>query len=83
MIMTTGRVCTGTRREVSLHQRNVTEGENRMIKICATSSATEMHATGCKIDVRSTSILNRSSAEKGTMTTMIPIMTNLTEGGVM
>jgi hypothetical protein len=47
-----------------------------------------MHTTGSKISVRSVSALNRSSVKKGTTTTMVPIMTNLTDnvlskGGAM
>jgi hypothetical protein len=38
-----------------------------------------MHAARMKTGARSTSALNRSIVKKGTMTTMIPIMTNLTE----
>jgi hypothetical protein len=79
MIMTTSRVRTGTRQAVSLHRRNVAEGETGMTEICATSSMAEMHMTRSKTSVRSTSVLNRSSAKKGTMTTMVPIMTNLTD----
>jgi hypothetical protein len=79
MIMTTGRVRMGTRQVVSLHRRNVAEGETRMIEICVTSSAAEMHMAESKIGVMSMSILNRSSAKKGTMITMDPIMTNLTD----
>jgi hypothetical protein len=68
MIMTTERVCTGTREAVSLHCRNAAESETGMIEICTMSS-----------DVWSTSILNRSRVKKGTMTTMHPITTNLTD----
>jgi hypothetical protein len=78
MIMTTSRVHTGTWQAVSLHRRNAAEGEAGMTEICVTSFAVEMHAAGSKTGVRSTSVLNRSSVKKGTMTTMVPIMTNLT-----
>jgi hypothetical protein len=55
--------------------------------LCDVSTA-EMHTAGSKISVRSVSALNRSSVKKGTMTTMVPIMTNLTDsvlskGGAM
>jgi hypothetical protein len=79
MIMTIGRVRTGTWQAVSLHQRNAAEGATGMTEICATSSAAKMHAARSKTGVRSVSVLNRSSAKKGTMTTMDPIMTNLTD----
>jgi hypothetical protein len=79
MIMTTGRVCIGTQQAVSLHQRNTTEGETRMTEICMTSSTIEMCAADLKIGVRSTSVLNRSNVKKGTITTMVPITTNLTD----
>jgi hypothetical protein len=79
MITTTGRVRTGTQQAISLHQRNAVEGETGMTEIFATSSVAEMHMTGSKTGVRSTSILNRSYAQKGTMITMDPITTNLTD----
>jgi hypothetical protein len=50
-----------------------------MTKICVTSSMAEIHMTRSKINIRSTSVLNRSNAKKGTMTTMASIMTNLTD----
>jgi hypothetical protein len=79
MSLTTGRVSTWTWQAVSLHWRNATEDETEMIESCATSSATKMHVARSKISVRSMSALNRSSMKKGTMTTMVPIMTNLTD----
>jgi hypothetical protein len=59
-----------------------------MIEICVTSFAAEMHAARLKTGITSVSALNRSSMKKGTMTTMVPIMTNLTnsilpKGGTM
>jgi hypothetical protein len=47
-----------------------------------------MHTAGSKISVRSVSALSRSSVKKGAMSTMVPIMTNLTnsvllKGGAM
>jgi hypothetical protein len=77
--MTTGRVLTGTQQAVSLHRRNVAEDKAGMIEICATSSVAEMHVTGLKTGVRSTSALNRSNVKKEIVTTMVPIMTNLTD----
>jgi hypothetical protein len=79
MIMTTGKVHTGTWQAVSLRHRNMPEGETGMTKICTTSSAAEMHAVGSKTSVRSVRVSNRSGMKKGTMTTMVPIMTNLTD----
>jgi hypothetical protein len=79
MIMTTDKVHTGTQQAVSLHRRNTTKGETGMIEICTTSFAIEMHAVGSKTGVRSASVLNRSNTKKGTMTTMVPITTNLTD----
>jgi hypothetical protein len=69
----------GTRQAVSLHWRNMAEGETGMTEICMTSSAAEMYAAESETGVRSVSVLNRSSAKKGTMTTTVPIMTNLTD----
>jgi hypothetical protein len=59
-----------------------------MIEICMTSSTTKMHAVGSKTGVRRMSALNRSSTKKGTMITIVPTMTNLTDsilpkGGAM
>jgi hypothetical protein len=79
MSLTTDRVCVGTRLAVSLHRRNAAEGETRMIEICVTSSAAKMHATGSKTGFRSMSALNRSDLNRGTMITMVPITTNLTD----
>jgi hypothetical protein len=79
MSMTPGRVPMGTWLVVSLHRRNVAEDEIRMAKICMTSSTAEMHATGLKTGARSMIALNRSNVKKGTMTTTVPIMINLTD----
>jgi uncharacterized membrane protein len=88
MSLTTDRVHMGTRQVVSLHRRNAAEDETRMIEIYVMSSMAEMHMAGSKTSIRSTSPLNRSNMKKGTMTTMVPIMTNLTDsvlpkGGLM
>jgi hypothetical protein len=48
-----------------------------MTEICVMSSAVEMHVAGSKTDVKSTSTSNKGSVKKGTMTTMVPITTNL------
>jgi hypothetical protein len=77
--LTTGRVRIGTRQAVSLHRRNTVEDETGMTEICATSSVGEMHVTGSKIGIKSTSVSNRSNIKKVTMTTMVPITTNLTD----
>jgi hypothetical protein len=78
-IMTIGRVCMGTQQAVSLHWRNAADGATRMTEICTTLSAAEMHVARSKTGVRSASFLNRSSTKKGTMMTMVPITTNLTD----
>jgi hypothetical protein len=41
------------------------------------SSTAEMHVAGLKTGVRSVSASNRSNVKKGTMITVVPIMTNL------
>jgi hypothetical protein len=79
MSLTTGRVNTGTRQAVSLHQRNAAKDETGTTKICVMSSTVEMHKARSKTGVRSVSALNRSNMKKGTMTAMIPIATNLTD----
>jgi hypothetical protein len=50
-----------------------------MTDTCVTSSAARMDATGSKTDMRSASTLNNSDMKRGTMTTMDPIMSNLTD----
>jgi hypothetical protein len=40
------------------------------------SSAAEMHAAGLKTSIRSVSASNGSIMKKGTMTIVVPIMTN-------
>jgi hypothetical protein len=77
--LTTDRVHVGTRLAVSLLQWNVAENETGMTETYVTSSTTEMHATGSKTNVRSVSALNKSDVKRGNMTTMVPIMTNLTD----
>jgi hypothetical protein len=79
MSLTTNRVRAGTQLTLSLHQRNAAKGEIGMNEICAMSSAAKMHANGSKPSVRSASALNRSDVKRGTMTTMVPIVTNLTD----
>jgi hypothetical protein len=79
MSLTTDRVHVGTQPAVSPHWRNAAECGIRMIVICMTSSTTEMHTAGLKTGARSANILSKSRAKKGTMTTIVPIMTNLTD----
>jgi hypothetical protein len=79
MSMTTSKVPMGTRLAISLHQRNAVKDETGMTEICATSFTVEMHAAGLKTSARSMSTLNRSNVKKGTITTTVPIMTNLTD----
>jgi hypothetical protein len=82
MSMTIGRVPTRTQLAVSLHRRNAAEDETGMTETCATSSVVEMHVAGLKTGTSSASALNRSSIKKGTMTTMVPIMINLTDSAL-
>jgi hypothetical protein len=77
--LTIDKVLTGTWQAVSLYLRNAAKDKTGMTEICVTSSTTEIHTTGLKTDVRSASALNKSNVRKGTMTTMVPIMTNLTD----
>jgi hypothetical protein len=57
----------------------VAKGEIGMIETCMMSSAAKVHVIGSKTGIRSTSALNRSNVKRGTMTTVVPIMTNLTD----
>jgi hypothetical protein len=82
MSLTTGRVHVRTHLSVSLHRRNVAEGETRMTETCVTSSMAKMHVVGSKIGVRRVSALNRSNVKRGTMIIMVPIMTKLTDGAL-
>jgi hypothetical protein len=77
--LTTGRLHAGTWLEVLLHRRNVAEGKIGMTETCVTLSAAKMHVTGLNTDIRSMSALNRSDVKRGTMTTMVPLMTILTD----
>jgi hypothetical protein len=79
MSLTTDIVRAGTRLVVSLHWRNVAEGGIEMTEICAMSSAVEMHAFGLTTGAKSMSALSKIDMMRGTMTTMIPSMTNLTD----
>jgi hypothetical protein len=79
--LTTGRVSLGTRQAVSLHRRNTAKDDTGMIEICVMSPTIEMHAAGSKTGIRSASASNRSNVKKGTMTTMIPITTDLSRRG--
>jgi hypothetical protein len=88
MSMTTGKVLMGTRQAISLHRRNTTEDEIGMTEICATSFMAEMHVARLKTGVRNVSALNMNSVKKGTITTTVPITTNLIDsvllkGGAM
>jgi hypothetical protein len=79
-ILTTGRVRTGTRLAVSLHQRNAAVGETGITMTCMTSSIAEMHTVGSRTSVRSMSAL--SNVKRGTMIIMVPIMINLTDNAL-
>jgi hypothetical protein len=43
------------------------------------SSTAKMHTTGSKTSIKSASALNMSDVKTGTIITMVPIMTNLTD----
>jgi hypothetical protein len=77
--LTTSGVRAGTHLAVSLHLWNVAEGETGMTETCVISSTAKMHATGSKTGVRIVSALNKSDVKRGTMTTVVLIMTNLTD----
>jgi hypothetical protein len=77
MSLTISRVLMGTWLAVSLHWRNMVEGETRMIEICAMSSVAELHVAELKTCVRSTSTLNKSDMKRGTIITRVPNTTNL------
>jgi hypothetical protein len=76
---TTDKIHVGTWPAVSLHQRNAAEGGIRVTKICVTSFAAEIHATGLTTGARSVSALSKNDVMRGTMTIMVPSMTNLTD----
>jgi hypothetical protein len=78
-MMTTNIVLVGTQPVASLHQRSTIKGMEGTTMTCATSSAVEMHAAGLKTSAEIRSMTSRSSAMRGTMTIMIPSMTNLTD----
>jgi microcystin degradation protein MlrC len=78
MNLTIDRIRTGTRPAVSLHRRSMTEGMIRMTETCATSSTVEMHVAGLTTSARSLSASSKSDMMIGTMTIMVPSMTNLT-----
>jgi hypothetical protein len=77
--LTTDKVHMGTYPVVSLHWRNVTEGKIRVIKICTTSYAAEMHAIGLTTGVRCMIALSKNDVKRGTMTITVPSTTNLTD----
>jgi hypothetical protein len=76
--LTTDRVHVGTQPAVSLHRRNVAEGGIRMIEICVMSYAVEMHTTRLTTGVRNVSVVSKNDMMRGTMTIMVPSMTNST-----
>jgi hypothetical protein len=77
--LTTSRVRAGFQLAVSLHRRKAANGETGTIKTCVMPSRAKMHMAGSKTGVRSVSGMNRSNVKRGTMTTMVPITTNLTK----
>jgi hypothetical protein len=50
-----------------------------MTETCVTLIVAEMHAAESKITARSENASSRNDATRGTMITMIPSMTNLTD----
>jgi hypothetical protein len=79
MSLTTDRVCAGAHPTISLHQRNTAKDRIGMTEICATSSVEEMHTIGLTTGARSVSALSKNDMMRGTMTIMVPSMTNLTD----
>jgi hypothetical protein len=77
--LTNDRVRAGTWPAVSLHQRNMAKGGIRITEICATSSTTKMHVTQLTSGARSVSVLSKKDVMRGTMTIVVPSMTNLTD----
>jgi hypothetical protein len=77
--LTTARAHVGTQLVVSLPRRSMAENEIRTTGTCATSSAIEMLVTGSKIASRSETVLDVNNTMKGTMTTMVPSMIDLTD----
>jgi hypothetical protein len=62
----------------SLHQRTAAESVMETTATYVTSSIEEMHATGSKADMERGSMTSRNNIMRGTMITMAPTMTNLT-----
>jgi hypothetical protein len=79
MSLTIGKASTGTQQAVSLHRWNTAEDKTRTIEIYVMSFVVEMHAVGSNTGIRGVSASNKSSVKNGTMTTMVRIMTNLTD----
>jgi hypothetical protein len=77
--LTTDSIHMGTQPTVSLHWRNAAEGGIGMTEICAMSSATEMHVIRLTTNARRVSVLSKNGVMRGTMTIMVPSMTNLTD----
>jgi hypothetical protein len=58
---------------------NMAEGGIRKTEICAMTSAIEMHTVGLTTGAKSMSTLSKNNKMRGTMTIMVPSMTNLTD----
>jgi hypothetical protein len=54
-----------------------------MIETCTTSFATKTHATELKTGAKNEIASSGNSAMKGTMITMVPSMTNLTDNALL
>jgi hypothetical protein len=71
----------GARPAVSLHRRCAVEDTMETTAIYVTSSATEIHVAEFKAGAEIRSVKSKNSVMKGTMITMVLIMTNLTRSG--
>jgi hypothetical protein len=81
MMMTTGRVLTGTRLAASLHRRSAAEDATETTMTYMTSSTIEMHTTELKSGIKIGSVRSKNNAMKGTMITMVLTMINLIGSG--
>jgi hypothetical protein len=77
--MTTVRVPVGTRPVASLHKRSMAKSVVETTVTYTTSSMVEMHAVRSKAGAKIGSVMSKNSAERGTMITMAPTITSLTD----
>jgi hypothetical protein len=78
MMVTTGRVFTGTRPAASLHMRSAAEDAAETTMINVTSSKREMHAAESKASAEIRSVKSKNNVRKGTMIIMVLTTANLT-----